>query len=45
MEGGGSKRRLPISTNEGKEILDPQAIPAWKKRKTDHNLSKNVSKN
>ena len=48
MEGGDSKRRLPIPTNEGKENLDPQAIPARKKRKTakkDHNLSKNVSKN
>ncbi|CAB4439790.1 unnamed protein product [Rhizophagus irregularis] len=48
MEGGGVKRRLPIPTNEGKENLDPHAIPTRKKRKTSkkkHNLSKNILKN
>jgi hypothetical protein len=47
-EGCGVKRRLPIPTNEGKENLDPHAIPARKKRKTskkEHNLSKNILKN
>ncbi|RGB36821.1 hypothetical protein C1646_666701 [Rhizophagus diaphanus] len=48
MEEGGVKQRLPIPTNEGKENLDPHAIPAQKKRKTskkEHNLSKNILKN
>ena len=47
-EGGGSKRRLPISNNKGKENSDPMAIPARKKRKTakkEHNLSRNILNN
>ena len=47
-EGSGSKRRLPVSNNKGKENTDPMAIPVRKKRKTgkkEHNLSKNVLKN
>jgi hypothetical protein len=47
-EGGSSKRRLHIPTNKGKENLDPQIIPARKKKKLgkkDHNLSKHIMKN
>ena len=47
-EGGGSKRRLPAPTSEEKENLDPQTIPARKKRKTtkkEHNLCKNILNN
>ena len=47
-EGSSSKRRLNVPTNEGKENLDPQIIPARKKKKTgkkDHNLSKHIMKN
>ena len=46
--GGSTRRRLPVSTNENKENLDPHIIPARKKRKVgkkDHNLSKNVLNN
>ncbi|CAG8677247.1 14032_t:CDS:2, partial [Funneliformis mosseae] len=42
---GGGKRKLPATISKGKEILEPQVIPARKKRKTskkDHNLSKNI---
>jgi hypothetical protein len=45
---GGRKRKLAGTISSGKENLDPQVIPARKKRKTgkkDHNLSKNVLKN
>jgi len=45
--GSSSKQKLPV-TNNGKENLDPMAIPARKKRKTnkkEHNLSKNVLNN
>jgi hypothetical protein len=48
IEGGGSKRRLPVSNYKGKENSDPMAIPVRKKRKTgkkEHNLSKNVLNN
>ena len=48
-EGSGAKRRLPaVPIHDGKENLDPQAIPARKKKKTakkEHNLSKNVLNN
>jgi len=45
-EGGGAKRRLPVSIHDGKENFDPQVIPVRKKKKgkKEHNLSKNVSK-
>ena len=51
IEGSSSiRRRLPATantTNEGKENLDPQIIPARKKKKIGkkaHNLNKNVLK-
>ena len=47
-EGGSSKRRLHVPTNEVKENLDPQVIPIRKKRKLgkkDYNLSKHIMKN
>jgi tRNA U34 5-carboxymethylaminomethyl modifying enzyme MnmG/GidA len=47
-EGGGSKQRLPAPTSEEKKNLDPQTIPARKKRKTtkkEHNLCKNILNN
>ena len=47
-EGSSSKQRLNVPTNEGKENLDPQIIPAWKKKKMgkkDYNLSKHIMKN
>ena len=47
-EGGGSKRRLPAFTSEGKENFDPQTIPVQKKRKMvkkEHNLCKNILNN
>ncbi|CAG8563303.1 887_t:CDS:2 [Cetraspora pellucida] len=40
-----AKQKLPILKNKEKENLDPQAIPACKKRKIskkEHNLSKNI---
>jgi hypothetical protein len=43
----GTRRRLPVNVNKGKENFDPQVIPARKKRKTGkktHDLSKNVLK-
>ena len=48
IEGDGVKRRLPVPKNNEKENLDPQTIPARKKRKTgkkEHNLSKNILNN
>ncbi len=45
---GGSKRKLPAAVNVEKENIDPQIIPARKKKKTgkkDHNLSMNICKN
>ena len=48
VEGGSTRRRLPVSMNENKENSDPQVIPARKKRKVpkkDHNLSKSVLNN
>lgn len=47
-EGGSTRQRVPIPTNENKENLDPRFIPARKKRKAskkDHSLSKNVLNN
>ena len=44
----GTRRKLPATTNKGKENSDPQTIPARKKKKTGkkkQNLSENVSKN
>ena len=46
--GGSTRRRLPVSTNENKENLDPHIIPARKKGKSAKkiiNLSKNVLNN
>ena len=43
----GTRRKLPVNVNEGKENLDPQVIPARKKKKTGkkaHDLSKNILK-
>jgi len=45
---GGSKRKLPAAVNFEKENIDPQIIPARKKKKTgkkDHNLNMNICKN
>ena len=44
----GSKQKLPAAVNVEKENIDPQIIPARKKKKAgkkDHNLSMNICKN
>ncbi len=45
---GGGKRKLSGTINDEKENIDPQIIPAQKKKKTgkkDHNLSMHIAKN
>ncbi|RIB22674.1 hypothetical protein C2G38_2173368 [Gigaspora rosea] len=48
VNGYGTKRKSHCSTNNGKENVDLQVIPARKKKKAgkkNHNLSESVSKN
>ena len=45
--GGSRKRKLPAAVNGEKENIDPQIIPARKKKKTgkkEHNFSMNICK-
>ncbi|GBC01669.1 hypothetical protein RclHR1_04290005 [Rhizophagus clarus] len=47
-QGSSNKRRISVPTRNEKENLDPQAIPARKKKKTgkkEHNLSVHIVKN